>query len=106
MKDIEAEIVETEQWNLEASKELLELALKQEKMPFESQAELFNLHPTADDGNHAEQSVPGPSSAKGKERAEDLSVMKRAIYHLLPAQATDSWLGMSRKSIQYIILLG
>lgn len=111
LKDIKGEIVESERWNHEAAKELLKLALKTGHIPFESCANAFDLHPTANDGNQShplDPSTPkktgmttklGQTSTKGKEWATGQPMMKRAIYHLLSDMAKESWLGLPCKSI-------
>ena len=113
LKDIEAEIVDTQRWNHDASKELLNLALKGKRIPFETRREMYDLLPTANDlpastsGEVTESKgksfwEPSPavtwtgktqssSPSKGKERAVDQS-QKRSIYHLLPEDAEESWL--------------
>jgi hypothetical protein len=121
LKDIEAEIVETEKWNHDAAKDLLDLALKENRIPLPTRSELFDLRPTAMEvtrskvegtlGKSPTEPFTGKTSggdnegaiadggvltSKGKERAAD--AQKRSIYHLLPEDAKGSWLLASGKS--------
>jgi hypothetical protein len=88
LKDIEVENVETGKWNHDCSVELIALALAKNSMPFGSREELYDLRPTADDPppSSAATGKAGDRKGKGKEK-------KRAIYHLLPTDSKESWLG-------------
>jgi hypothetical protein len=94
LKDVEAEIVEREKWNYDASAELFKLARRTNRMPFKTRAQVLEGASAVDSKNK------GRPTPKGKERAlaeEDLD-SKRAIYRLLPLGATDSLSGKSGKS--------
>jgi hypothetical protein len=92
---IEAETVETEKWNHDAVAELLTLSLAQKKIPFGERDNLFDLQLTADDRPAAKMAHPSRSSKKGKGRAEDTPTHKRSIYHVLPNDAKELWLGQA-----------
>jgi hypothetical protein len=121
LKDIEAEIVETEKWNHDAARDLLDLVLKEKRIPLQTRSELFDLRPTAMEvtssklegtlgssrtelitsgtsGGDNERAIADGegSTSKGKERAAE--VTKRSIYHLLPEDAKGTWLPTSGKS--------
>jgi hypothetical protein len=118
LKDIEAEIVDTSKWNHDASKDLLNLTTTGSRIPFETRPELFNLCPTANDqtsskgkGKRAEGTADSLKNvsegigsitpnqdppSKGKGRA--VGCQKRSIYHLLPEDAKESWLGLPGES--------
>ena len=130
LMDIEAEIVDTQRWNHDASKGLLNLALVGKRIPFETRSEIFDLRPTANYPSASMQAerVEDPkirgmgkkvsagehspaitlnekrhhSSSKGKERADD-PPPKRFVYHLLPEEAKESWLGVPGESQMYEI---
>ena len=89
VKGIEAEVVESETWNYDAAIQLGTLATTLKKIPFASRPALFDLRPTASDP---------PPSKKGKERAEGHS-KKRAIYHMLPKNASQAWFGPTSEHI-------
>jgi hypothetical protein len=97
LKDIEAEIIEREKWNHDASKALLELTLKRGRIPFESRGEGFDFRPTQPEGNVDGRNISAESSAKGKQRAEEQPDRRRAIDQLLPADGKKSWLGKLSK---------
>ena len=95
MWDKEAELVETEKWNVNVVEQLLSLLLTAKWIPSGKQEELFNLRPTLNDpplpGDDDQKEQP-QTSAKEKERAIDPPT-KRSIYQVLPANAKESWLG-------------
>jgi hypothetical protein len=99
----EVETVNTEKWNHDAAVQLINLtkSLKGKGIPFSRREDMFDLQPTATDQTVAE--VPGSiHSGKGKERAADNPTPKRSIYHVLPQNAKESWLGAAGAS-KYIL---
>jgi len=106
----EVETVNTDKWNHDASVQLISLtkSLKGKEIPFSRRADLFDLQPTAANRTAAAK-VPGSlNSGKGKERAADNPTPKRSIYHLLPQNAKESWLGAAGEwnELKYIFLQG
>lgn len=89
LKEIEGQTVETEKWNHDCVVELLSLSLTQHEIPFGRREELFDLLPTADDPPPStEATTNAGSSRKGKETAQ-----KRSLYHHLPTEVKEAWLG-------------
>lgn len=92
----EADVVETEKWNVDVVQQLLSLSLTEKRIPFGKRDELFDLRPTFDDppSRKVQDKSDGIHSArKGKGQATDDKRVKRSIYQMLPADAKESWLG-------------
>jgi hypothetical protein len=92
---LEAEVVERESWNFDASAKLIEVADEMGRIPFGTASEIFDLQPTM-------------TSAKGKERAAEQPPQgeeKRSIFHLFPKDAKASWVRTPGKSSVFISIL-
>lgn len=94
---IEAEIVETETWNFDASVLLSIVADQLGGIPFGTPQDFYDLQPTYEEK---------PSQCKGKGKEKDSTgetspqSAKRALLHVDPKQFQDSWWATSlRKSL-------
>ena len=96
---VESEIVETEKWNFDAIKELLELTHITSSIPFGKRTDLFDLKPMCGDPSTAETVPPG----KGKQHSlAERASHKRSIYHTLPDEEKLSWAGSYGKFPCYL----
>jgi hypothetical protein len=95
IKEFEAEIVETEKWNHDASVDLLTLATTLQKIPYGTYDELFDARPSANETMKAR-------IRKGKQREDDPMRRKRSPYNMLPVETQETWLGRRKQNDGFI----